>query len=248
MKQLITVPFETVWKYAYFPTVLRNYFGIKDTSQINDPHNTRIQSLINSINRMKTQIIQNNWIQPIAVYDFFKAKPDGDYICLVNSEEQLFVPFPFTRNATTHKSYADLVHPQNDQVACFVATCGTGIAPLAQEMIQKGEYTNAHILSSLALASVEGLAEYCHQHIRSEWGFPDPEGITLSELIHKKYPGIRISFGYPYCPPLSEHSKLWKLLSPDKTIGVTLTSNGMMNPEASVSAWVFQNRNADYLG
>ena len=68
----------------------------------------------------------------------------------------------------------------------------------------------------------------------------------IRDLFHQKYRGSRYSFGYPACPNLEDQVGLWQLLAPDE-IGVQLTEGFMMDPEASVSALVFQHPDCTYF-
>lgn len=58
--------------------------------------------------------------------------------------------------------------------------------------------------------------------------------------------GEAYSFGYPACPDLNDQKKLFDLLKPSD-IGVQLTEECMMDPEASVSAVVFHHTQAIYF-
>ena len=98
-----------------------------------------------------------------------------------------------------------------------------------------------------AKETAEASAEWLHRRIREEWGFPDPPTLTMHERFTSRYRGKRYSFGYPACPNLEDQAKLWRLLRPEE-IGVELTEGFMMEPEASVSALVFQHPDARYFG
>ncbi|HVM44471.1 MAG TPA: vitamin B12 dependent-methionine synthase activation domain-containing protein, partial [Candidatus Thermoplasmatota archaeon] len=104
----------------------------------------------------------------------------------------------------------------------------------------------SHAVQALALETAEGFAEYLHKRIREAWGIPDPEGLTMRDLFQANYRGLRVSFGYPACPDLADQEKLFRLLAPED-IGVRLTEGHMMDPEASVSALVFQHPDARYF-
>jgi 5-methyltetrahydrofolate--homocysteine methyltransferase len=103
------------------------------------------------------------------------------------------------------------------------------------------------MLQAVAVEGAEGFAEWLHKKIRADWGFPDPAGLSLPDLFHKKYRGVRVSFGYPACPNLADQHKLFKLLDVAAKIGVQLTDGDMMDPEASVSALVFHHPEAKYF-
>ncbi|SVE25106.1 uncharacterized protein METZ01_LOCUS477960, partial [marine metagenome] len=134
-----------------------------------------------------------------------------------------------------------------DYICCFVTNVGPGVRKLSEKWIAEGDYLNAHILQILALEGAEAFAEIMHQRIRSMWGFGDPVGITNRDLFRADYKGKRFSFGYPACPRLEDQAQLWRLVEPDKRIGVDLTEGFMMDPEASVSALVFHHSEAKYF-
>jgi 5-methyltetrahydrofolate--homocysteine methyltransferase len=98
----------------------------------------------------------------------------------------------------------------------------------------------------MALELAEGLAERLHEMMRDRWGFPDPVSMTMKERFAARYQGIRVSFGYPACPDLEDQRKLFRLLRPEE-IGIRLTEECMMDPEASVTAMVFAHPDARYF-
>ena len=116
----------------------------------------------------------------------------------------------------------------------------------AQELKNQGEYLKSHVLSALALETAEAAAEWLHEKLRDEWGFPDPPETTKRDLFKAKYRGKRYSFGYPACPDLEGQAELFVALRPEE-IGVQLTEGFMMEPEASVSALVFHHPDARYF-
>ncbi len=78
------------------------------------------------------------------------------------------------------------------------------------------------------------MAELWHRHVRKELGLPEGQG--------KRY-----SPGYPSWPDLADQRQVWKLLEPDRTIGVSLTEANQMVPEASTSAIVLHHPDAIYF-
>jgi 5-methyltetrahydrofolate--homocysteine methyltransferase len=140
----------------------------------------------------------------------------------------------------------DYVLP-GDHVALFVTTAGEGVRRRVEEWKAKGEYLKSHAFAALALETAEAAAEYLHDCLRREWGFPDPPELTREDKLAARYRGKRYSFGYPACPDLSFQRGLFEALHPEE-IGVHLTEGDMMDPEASVSALVFQHPDAKYFG
>ena len=70
--------------------------------------------------------------------------------------------------------------------------------------------------------------------------------MTMAQRFTSRYRGKRYSFGYPACPDLEDQAGIWKILKPEE-IGVQLTEGFMMDPEASVSALVFQHPDCTYF-
>jgi 5-methyltetrahydrofolate--homocysteine methyltransferase len=192
------------------------------------------------------------FIRPRAVWQFFEAERDGNAI-------HLFAPggktplhtFRFGRQPREDglclSDYVlDPVGVRRDHLALFVVTAGEGVREAAEAAKQAGEYFKAHGYQALALETAEGAAEWLHRRLRDEWGFPDPENMTMQERFTSRYRGKRYSFGYPACPNLEDQESLFKLLQPEE-IGVHLTDGFMMDPEASVSALVFHHPDCAYF-
>ena len=135
---------------------------------------------------------------------------------------------------------------KRDHLALFVVSAGEGIRQKSEEAKTAGEYLYSHGLQALALETAEAAAEWLHRRIREDWGFPDPPTMTMAERFVSRYRGRRYSFGYPACPNLEDQAGIWLLLKPEE-IGVHLTEGMMMDPEASVSALVFQHPDCTYF-
>ncbi len=205
------------------------------------------------VREVEDMILARRDINANAVYKFFRAASDGDDVLILSPDgKQVLERFQFGRQATGEGlSLADYLQPASsgipDYVGMFVTSIGPGVRSLAEQWKDGGEYLKSHILQVLALESAEGFAELLHQRMRAMWGFADPAGITKEDLYKADYHGKRYSFGYPACPRLEDQSKLWKLLEPEKHIGVGLTEEYMMEPEGSVSALVFHHPQAKYF-
>ncbi|HSA60466.1 MAG TPA: methionine synthase [bacterium] len=187
-----------------------------------------------------------------AVWQFFEAEGSGNEI-------RLFAPggkspihvFRFPRQRKEDGlCLADYVLPpsaaKRDHIVLFVVGAGQGVRERSEAYKASGEYLKSHALQALALETAEGCAEWLHRRIREDWGFPDPQAMTMQERLTAKYRGKRYSFGYPACPNLDDQAGLWKLIHPED-IGIRLTEGMMMEPEASVSALVFHHPDCSYF-
>jgi 5-methyltetrahydrofolate--homocysteine methyltransferase len=188
-----------------------------------------------------------------ALYRFYPANSDGNDLILFDptdpKKETLRITFP--RQAGGERlCVADFVRPLaggvRDNMALFVVTCGLGVRNSSQTMKEAGDYLDSHLLQALALELAEATAEFVHKRIRTSWGIVDDPAMSIKGLYNAEYYGIRVSFGYPACPELSDQQKLFRLLKPE-AIGVQLTEGDMMDPEASVSALVFHHPQGRYF-
>ena len=192
------------------------------------------------------------FMKPRAVWQFFEAEADGHAM-------HLFAPggaepvhtFQFPRQRVgDFLCLSDYVLPpqdgKRDHVALFVVTAGEGVRERSEKAKNEGYYFKSHGMQALAIESAEACAEWLHRRIREDWGFPDPPDMTMAQRFTSRYRGKRYSFGYPACPNLDDQAGIWKLLRPEE-IGVQLTEGFMMDPEASVSALVFQHPDCTYF-
>jgi 5-methyltetrahydrofolate--homocysteine methyltransferase len=240
-----------VWSYINPFMLYGRHLGYKGRfEQDLAQHNAKALELFQNMEALKDEAAK--FMKVRAVWQFFEAERYGNAI-------HLFAPggaspihtFQFGRQRRQDglclSDYIlDPVKGQRDHLAFFVVTAGAGIRGKSEEWKQAGEYFKAHALQALAIETAEGCAEWLHRRIREDWGFPDPPGTTMQERFTSRYRGKRYSFGYPACPNLDDQAGLWKLLRPED-IGVELTEGMMMEPEASVSAMVFQHPDCAYF-
>ncbi len=186
-----------------------------------------------------------------AVWRFIEVESKGNSIQLFNpSDLALIHEFKFPRqrreNGISLSDYVISPNGYRDSLALFCVTAGEGIREWAEDYKKSGQYLKSHAIQALAIETAEGCAEWLHRRIREDWGFPDPEDMTMSDRFKSNYRGRRYSFGYAACPDLDDQIGLFKLLRPED-IGVTLTDGSMMDPEASISALVFQHPDCIYF-
>ncbi len=186
-----------------------------------------------------------------AVWRFVEAEGVGNRLRLFRpGGSRMLHEFRFPRQRRSDGlSLPDFVASPNgyrDSVALFCVTAGEGIREVADERKARGEYFRSHAIQALAIETAEACAEWMHRRIREDWGFPDPVEMTMADRFRSKYRGRRFSFGYAACPNLEDQRGLFELLRPED-IGVSLTDGDMMDPEASVSALVFQHPDCIYF-
>ena len=192
------------------------------------------------------------FLKPKAVWQFFETERDGNAIHLFAPKAASpLTTFQFSRQAREDglclSDYIlDAEEGKRDHIAVMCVTAGTGVRERAEEAKNTGEYFKSVALLALATETAEATAEWLHRRIREDWGFPDAPTMTMQERWTSRYRGKRYSFGYGACPNMEDQVKLFSLINPGE-IGVTLTEGFMMDPEASVSALVFQHPDCAYF-
>ncbi|MDD3189850.1 MAG: vitamin B12 dependent-methionine synthase activation domain-containing protein, partial [Fermentimonas sp.] len=77
--------------------------------------------------------------------------------------------------------------------------------------------------------------------------YASDENLTVDEMLAVRFQGIRPAVGYPSIPDQTINFTLHDLLSTEE-IGITLTENGVMYPNASVSGLFFAHPQSKYFG
>ncbi len=188
--------------------------------------------------QLEAEVQEKGWLAPRVVYGYFPCHAEGNDLVVLDPvhRKQELGRLRFPRQPDERfLCLADYFRgePGSDVVAFQVVTVGDQAGRAAETMQERGDYARALYLHGLAVETAEALAEYWHRRVRSELSLPEGQG--------KRY-----SPGYPSWPELTDQRTLWKLLEPDRTIGVSLTSADQMVPEASTSAVVLHHPEAVY--
>lgn len=143
-------------------------------------------------------------------------------------------------------SLADFVAPQNDYVGAF-ATTVTGVEAYAEAFEKDDDVYRSILAKTLSDRIAEAAAEWIHWKVRKEyWGYAADEDLSIKDVLKTKYSGIRPAVGYPSLPDQSIIFELEPLLK-FNDIGITLTENGAMFPNASVCGLYFAHPKSKYF-
>ena len=242
---------ETLWPYINRQMLYGHHLGLKgNVKKQLENEEPKAMKLYRQVIEVRDTIIEKGLLKAKGMYQFFKAKVDGNVLVILSEDEQTELQrFDFPRQPAGYQfCLTDFVHPEKvDTICFFVVTSGYEILNYAKELKEKEEFLASHIANAIGLEAAEAFAEYTHQHVRSEWGFPDAPDLTGEDLFKLSYRGRRYSFGYPACPDLGYQRLLWDIMSPDTNIGVDLCDDFMMNPDGSVSALVLHHPDATYF-
>jgi 5-methyltetrahydrofolate--homocysteine methyltransferase len=237
-------------------------------------HGAQARQLFTEANVLLDRIIEKNWVTARGVYGLFHANAVGDDVELYTDESRAKVleRFHFLRQQA-HKegnepcrSLVDFVAPKGeafrperaegerrarpslpDHIGAFAVTSGIGLAELCARFRAQNDDYNAIMAEALADRLAEAFAEYLHKRVRCEWGYGCGENLSITDLIHEKYRGIRPAAGYPACPDHTEKGTLWHLLAVEKNTGMKLTESFAMWPGSSVSGLYFAHPQSRYF-
>lgn len=251
---LRNVPLDEVWRFLNPVMLYGKHLGLKGKfSELVKRGDAKALLLKVLVEELMSEC-RKGALQAQGVWQFFQAEGEGNTLTLFGPDsDTVAARFEFPRQPEPDGlCLADYVWDRNgsrgrrDSICLFAVTAGTGVRTLYQQYKARGEYLKSHAIQALAIETAEALAEWLHAKLRGQWEFPDPPTLTVQDRLQGRYRGRRYSFGYPACPDLSDQKKLWQLLRPEE-IGIELTEECMMDPEASVSALVLHHPQARYF-
>ncbi len=230
------IPLSALWPHLDLAELFKLQWGVRAKGEeyermIREEFGPRLEEL-------KAEVQSKGWLTPRVVYGHFPCHAEGDDLVVLDPEhrreERVRLRFP-RQPDERHLCLADYFRTERggDVVAFQVVTVGDQASKVADEMQERGDYARALYLHGLAVETAEALADFWHARIREELGLARDQG--------KRY-----SPGYPAWPELVDQRKLWTLLDPERTVGVSLTSADQMVPEQSTSAIVLHHPDAVY--
>ncbi|MHC5020380.1 MAG: methionine synthase [Planctomycetota bacterium] len=220
---------------------------------LEDPsHGAAARELFEHAQTLLGEIIENDLLQPKAVYGFWPAHSDGADIVLGGAGDGARFPMLRQQQGRTAGqpllSLADYVAPQGgpaDWIGGFAVTAGHGVAELVAKYEADHDDYHAIMVKALADRLAEAYAELLHQKVRCDWYAPQ-ENCSLDDLIRERYRGIRPAFGYPACPDHTPKRTLFQLLDAEQA-GIGLTDHCAMTPAASVSGIYLHHPESKYF-
>ncbi len=185
-----------------------------------------------------------------SVFGFYEAYSDNDTVFIDGK------PFPMLRqqkksDKNEYLCIADFIAPKlskkRDYIGAFAVTSGAGSEYLIRKYENEGDEYSALLMKSLLDRLAEAATEWLHAKVRREyWGYTSDENLSVGEMFSIKYRGIRPAVGYPSIPDQSVNLALHEMLRSDE-IGISLTENGVMYPNASVSGFFLAHPESSYF-
>jgi 5-methyltetrahydrofolate--homocysteine methyltransferase len=258
VKHLENYPLEEISKYIDWTFFFHAWkMSGKYPAIFDDPaKGTEARKLFDEAQVILKKIIDEKMVQANGVFGFFPANANGDSIELtLEGNEKNILHFlrneEEKENGIPNLSLADFIAPAdsgyNDYIGLFAVTAGLGIEKWVKQYEDQNDDYNAIMVKILADRLAEAFAELLHEKVRKGyWGYAKDENLSIDEIIHEGYAGIRPAPGYPACPEHSEKGTIFNLLNAEKA-GISLTENFAMYPAAAVSGYYFAHPEAQYF-
>jgi 5-methyltetrahydrofolate--homocysteine methyltransferase len=232
------MPLEIVFQHLDIDELYRLQWGAKST---HGDEWVKLKAEFDArLDRIKRDAIRSGYLKPQAVYGYYPAQSSGDSLIVYDPVDRKteIARFEFPRQqGQDFLALSDYFAPTEsgvmDVVAFQVVTVGHGPAAQFQQLQGKGDYSEAYFLHGLSVETAEATAEYVHQHVRRE--------LNLDAKRGKRY-----SWGYPACPDLADHQKVFALLPQVTELGMELSSAYQLIPEQSTAAIVVHHPAAKY--
>lgn len=192
-----------------------------------------------------------------AIFGIYEAYSDNDTIYVKGDAKGDYTAFPFLRQQKKSRKneyycLSDFTAPlesgKKDYIGAFAVTAGFGADDQLERYSVEGDEYNGLLMKSLLDRLAEAATEWLHAKVRREyWGYASDEDLTIDEMLAVRFQGIRPAVGYPSIPDQTTNFTLHDLLSTEE-IGIKLTENGVMHPNASVSGLFFSHPQSKYFG
>ena len=198
---------------------------------------------------MLRQMLDEKIVSINASLGVFPAYAQDDDIFIQDNDKTITVPTLRQQHPATDGfcySLADFVAPENDYVGAF-ATTVQGVEAYAETFEKDDDVYHSILAKTLSDRLAEAAAEWLHYKVRKEyWGYAADEDLSVKDMLKTKYSGIRPAVGYPSLPDQSIIFVLDPILKFNE-IGIQLTENGAMFPNASVCGLYFAHPQSKYF-
>ncbi|MFV0391935.1 MAG: vitamin B12 dependent-methionine synthase activation domain-containing protein [Paludibacteraceae bacterium] len=206
--------------------------------------------LFRDTQEMMREIFEKNLLAIHAAYSIYPAfSNENDEIVIRGNTDKITIPTLRQQHTSADGfcySLADFLAESDDYIGIFANTV-IGADELAKEYEKEDDDYKSILIKTLSDRLAEATAEWLHWKVRTEfWGYAPDENLTVEEMLKTKYSGIRPAVGYPSLPDQSIIFDLQPLL-PFEKIGISLTENGAMYPNASVSGLYFAHPKSRYF-
>jgi len=222
---------------------------LQQFSEAERPKAEEALKLYRDAQEMLRRFLDEKILRVNASFGIFHGHANDEDIVIQNNNETIIIPTLRQQHPSTDGycySLADFLAPENDYVGVFATTI-QGVEEFAATYEKEDDMYHSILIKTLADRLAEATAEWLHYQVRVKyWGYAPNEPLAVEDMLKSKYQGIRPAVGYPSLPDQSIIFNLEPLLQMKK-IGIKLTENGAMFPNASVCGLYFAHPKSKYF-
>lgn len=198
---------------------------------------------------MLREMLDKKIVRVNASFGIFESYANDDDIVIQHDNISTVLPMLRQQHAATDGfcySLADFVASENDYLGAFATTI-QGVEAYSEIFDKDDDVYHSILAKTLSDRLAEAAAEWLHYKVRREyWGYASNENLTTKEMLKTQYSGIRPAVGYPSLPDQSIIFALDPILHFNE-VGIQLTENGAMFPNASVCGLYFAHPQSKYF-
>ncbi len=247
------ISLDEIYPYINDAALIKGQWQVRKGKRSEEEYHKQLEeSIYPDLRTLKDQAKAERLLDPKVVYGYFPCQSHGNDLIVYNDDMKTQrVRFTFPRQKDDrHLCLADYFAPVDsgriDVVAFHMVTMGKSASEHSAKLYAANNYKEYLYFHGLSVETTEALAELWHKKIREELGIAGKDAKNIKRLFSQGYQGGRYSFGYPACPNLEDHTKLFALLEPER-IGVHLTEEFMLEPEQSTDAIIVHHPEAKYF-
>jgi 5-methyltetrahydrofolate--homocysteine methyltransferase len=252
-KIIDSIPPADIFRYLNLSALIKGQWQVRKGNRSEEEYRKQLdEQIYPSLDALKEKTIKEKLLEPKVVYGYFPCRSQGNDLIIYRddlSTERVRFSFPRQsgdRHLCLADYFASVETGKTDVVAFQMVTMGKIASEYSAQLFASNNYKEYLYFHGLSVESAEALAELWHKKIRDELGVSGKDAADIKRLFSQGYQGARYSFGYPACPNLEDHTKLFALLQPER-IGVHLTDEFMLDPEQSTDAIIIHHPEARYF-
>ncbi len=264
-KVVENISLETIYPYINEVALFRGQWRFVKGTLSEEEYNRIINEKVRpEFEALKILVKEKKLLEPKLIYGYFPCQSSGNDLIVYEAPNNSVPPsqlqkenlkevvrFTFPRQTKGKRLcisdfFASVDSGKVDVVAFQIVTVGYRATEYSKMLYKNDEYKEYLFFHGFSVEATEALAEYWHKRIREELNIHRNDSPIIKKLFSQGYQGARYSFGYPACPNLEDHAKLFVLLQPQR-IGITLTEEFMLNPEQSTDAIIVHHPSARYF-
>lgn len=224
-KQTEKEAFDMINKVRLF----RTGFGYSSKNQDTEKYNEMIKTKVEpKYEDMKNNIIENNLIEAVMIYGFYKTITENDklYIYEFNKNEKIEIPTK-RMEREPYNSITDFFNKEEDTIGFSLVSLGIKFNSFLKGLYENDCYRDYYFYNAIGTHIIENYADILQTYMESIF--------NINNNVRKKHAGCRYSFGYKALPNMYGNRIIFDKLKPEE-FNIDITESYMLCPELSTCA------------